>query len=107
MTKKMKINKAQEVEVEVEDMAAHLVSTMVYFRANQIEKHRKTLQKNIDRMYKAKTQKTRDAACDAIRTSIGKIEEMISKNIDDVNNFESLMAARSRGNPERDPGYIW
>jgi predicted YcjX-like family ATPase len=107
--KKLKINESHEVDVEVEDMAAHLVSTMVHFRAGQIEKHRKLLQKNIDRMYKARTQKTRDAACEAIRKNIGAIEEMISKNIDDVNNFESLMVSSTNSGSynEKGPGYIW
>ena len=97
------------MDVKVEEMASHLISNMVFYRTEKIKKYRRRLGKEIDKMYEEKNAKRRDVTCDGIRKNIDRIQEMIVRNIDDVNNLEMtiLTFRRSQEQDKYYMGYIW
>ena len=101
--------KVERLDVKVEEMASHLIANMVFYRTNQINRYRKKLGRNIEKMYEEADAKRRDKICEDIRKNIDKIQEMIVRNIDDVNNLEiTILTFRETGT--KDPysmGYIW
>jgi uncharacterized membrane protein YgaE (UPF0421/DUF939 family) len=99
----------ERLDVKVEEMASHLISNMVFYRTNQISRYRKKLGKNIERMYEEMDTKRRDQICDDIKKNIDKIQEMIVRNIDDVNNLELtiLTFRETKAKDKYSMGYIW
>jgi hypothetical protein len=67
------------------------------------------LEKNIKKMYVDPDAKRRDRACDDIKKNIEKIQEMIARNIDDVNNLELtiLTFRETRTKDKYYMSYIW
>jgi hypothetical protein len=90
-------------------MASNLIANMVFYRTRQISRYRKMLEKNIKKMYVDPDAKRRDRACDDIKKNIEKIQEMIARNIDDVNNLELtiLTFRETRTKDKYYMSYIW
>jgi len=97
-----KEDNVEHIDVKVEEMASHLVANMVFYRTERIKSFRKRLSRNIDKMYDEKDMKRRDEICKDIRDNIDKIQEMIARNIDDVNNLEMTILTFTRKAREKD-----
>jgi hypothetical protein len=95
--------------MKVEDIAAHLVSNMLCYRTEQIWKEKEKMRKNIDKMYTEKNMNKRENVCKDIRKNIERIQQMLTRNIDDVNTLEiSIRTFRERQKKDDySTGYIW
>lgn len=98
-----------EKEMKIEEVASNLISNMVFYRTKQIGRYRKMLEKNIKKMYVETEPKRQDAVCDDIKKNIEKIQEMLARNIDDVNNLELtiLTFRETRTKDKYYMSYIW
>lgn len=67
-----------------------MVASIIEFRCANIIRVRKLLELDIEDLYLAKSQKTRDRICADIYNKLDYIETLLSKNIDDIMSMEIM-----------------
>jgi hypothetical protein len=97
------------IYVPIEDITALLASNMILYRTARIRKYKDVLKNNMDQMYVERNMKKREKICEEIRKNIATIFQMISENVDDAANLESVINAHKEtySNGNGNVPYIW